>query len=79
MGGPRIVVMAGSEDKLMGVWLMEDMAWDYRHGFQTLVEEKRHDAVAVQSRGTMEPTKGVEESYEAGMSIVVVKGACHHV
>jgi hypothetical protein len=32
MGGPRIMVMAGSEDKLMGVRLMEDMAWDYRRG-----------------------------------------------
>jgi len=42
--------MAGSEDKLMSVRLMEDMAWDYRRGVQTLVEEKRHDAVAVQSR-----------------------------
>jgi len=27
MGGLRIMVMAGSEDKLMGVRLMEDMAW----------------------------------------------------
>lgn len=79
MGGPRIMVMAGSEDKLMGVRLMEDMARDYRRGVQTLVEEKRHDAVAVQSRGTMEPIKGVEENCEAGVSMVVVKGAGHHV
>jgi hypothetical protein len=43
----------GSEDKLMGVRLMEDMARDYKCGVRTLVEEKRYDAVAVQSRGTM--------------------------
>ena len=52
-GGPRIMVMAGSEDKLMGVRLMEDMARGYKRGVRTLVEGKRYDAVIVQSRGTM--------------------------
>ena len=32
MGGPWIMVMAGSEDKLIGVRLMEDMARDYGLG-----------------------------------------------
>jgi hypothetical protein len=50
MGGPRIM---GSEDKLMGVRLMEDMARGYKRGVRTLVEGKRYDAVVVQSRGTM--------------------------
>jgi hypothetical protein len=47
------MMMAGSEDKLIGVRLMEDMARGYKRGVRTLVEEKRYDAVAVQSRGTM--------------------------
>jgi hypothetical protein len=42
-----------SEDKLMGVRLMEDMARGYKRGVRPPVEEKRYDAVVVQSRGTM--------------------------
>ena len=79
MGGPRIKVMAGSEDKLMGVRLMEDMTGDYRLGVYTVVEEKRHNAVAVQSRGTIELIRGVEENCEAGVGMVVVRGAGYHV
>jgi hypothetical protein len=32
----RIMVMAGTEDKLMGVKLMEDMAREYRYGIEKL-------------------------------------------
>jgi pimeloyl-ACP methyl ester carboxylesterase len=75
----KIMIMAGDEDKLMGVQLMEDMARDYRWEVQTLAEKKKLDVVTGQDHGTTEPVKGTEENSEAGVIMVVVKGAGHHI
>jgi hypothetical protein len=75
----RIMVMAGNEDKLMGVQLMEDMARDYRQEVYGLVGKKKLDVLFALHDGTMEPIKETEEDGDAGVSMVVVKEAGHHI
>lgn len=78
------MVMAGSEDKLMGVKLMKDMTNEYRDTLAALGLEKKVDSRPsgdgrVGQSGLEETQDGIEESSEGGAIIAVVEGAGHHL
>lgn len=74
----RVMVMAGSEDKLMGVQLMRDVACEYRKGIEQLGDDKRLDpADFPQSSFQLSPH--VRQDTETAVTMVVVEGAGHHV
>jgi pimeloyl-ACP methyl ester carboxylesterase len=74
----RILIMAATEDKLMGVRLMEDVAGEYRAGIKRLSSQKKIDAVnELPIRSQI--SDNVKQDVEAGVTMVVVQGAGHHV
>jgi pimeloyl-ACP methyl ester carboxylesterase len=74
----RIMVMAGAEDKLMGVKLMEDMAREYRDGIEQLSSQKKMEPVnSLQTRSQI--SKNVKQDIKGGVAMVVVEGAGHHL
>lgn len=72
--GERVLVMAGGEDKLMGVRLMQQMASRYRAGYSQLVAETKIDV-------EREDGGDGSESIDAGQGVrfCVVAGAGHHL
>jgi pimeloyl-ACP methyl ester carboxylesterase len=72
----RIMVMAGTEDKLMGVKLMQDMAGEYRDGIRQLSDQKKIEPT-VETGNSI--SKNVKQETENGVSMVIVEGAGHHI
>lgn len=75
---PRIMVMAGGEDKLTSAKLMRDMGSEYRRGIEQLSGQKRiHCVDLLQSSSQF--SENVKQDNETGLTMVVVEGAGHHV
>jgi hypothetical protein len=74
----RIMVMAGTEDKLMGVKLMMDMADEYGEGIQQLKQGKEIELVDRIQTGSL-TSKNVKRIVVDGVTKVVVEGAGHHI
>jgi hypothetical protein len=77
--GSRVMIMAGDEDKLMGVQLMKDMARDYRQEVRTLVKGKPLDILVGPPGHAIQAIEGIEEESAVGVSMVVIRGAGHHI
>lgn len=66
------MVMAATEDKLMGVKLMEKVAAEYRNGIEKLSIHKKIEFVEV--RGVRLPiSKNVKQEVHTGVTMVVVQ------
>lgn len=72
----RVLVLAGSEDALMGVKLMLRMAKHYRKAFTVLVRQKHLRADLVEAETEIEDKDG---SSGRGVRFGVVDGAGHHM
>jgi len=72
--GERVLVLAGGEDKLMGVKLMQQMANTYRAGHLRLATEK---AIDVKRKYGGKDSKLTEA--EQGVRFGIVEGAGHHL
>lgn len=75
----RIVIMAGDEDMWMGAQKVEDMARDYGQEVRTLVRGKRLTSSVGCTEAPQSRSKGIDEDSDTGVSMVVVKGAGHHM
>lgn len=74
----RVMVMAGSEDKLMGVQLMRDVAYEYREGIEQLGGEKFLDPTEL-PQTSLRLNQNVKQDTETAVTMVVVEGAGHHL
>jgi hypothetical protein len=74
----RIMIMAGTEDKLMGVKLMKDMAEEYREGVKTLSGKKRIEPAEIRQTRS-EISQNVGQTVDSGVSMTTIRVARHHV
>jgi hypothetical protein len=78
LNASRILVMPATEDKLMAVRLMENLAGEYRAGIK-----RRNSQQKVKAAKEL-PTRSrisdhVKQDLEAGSAMVVFQGAGHHM
>ena len=62
--GDRVCVVAGTEDKLMGVALMEKLSGCFREAVKEHAADKKID---------------IPEDVEEGVRFITIKGAGHHL
>src|SRR5436309_3799973 len=75
--GSRVMIMAGEEDKLVGVQLMKDMARDYGQEVRTLVKGETLDILVGPPGHAVQAIEGIEE--ESAGVWWWSGGAGHHI
>ena len=76
--GQRILVMSGTEDKLMTVPVMQKLAAFFRDAVTRLAQGRKNDAVVVEQSESLEGEGGLD-TVDRGVRYCLVPGAGHHL